>query len=460
MEKKSGYLLVLGLILAGSLLIFLGLMRPVTIYLDGYPLIVQTRALTTNGILRSAGVEISSNDALFPAHDHLPKWNAVIRLEHAAQVSVWTPQGLQPSFFSTQRLPANLLHEAGIRLYPADRILWNGQDVRLDQPLPFSPTLVLQHVPATRLTLQQVTSLTTIHTTASSVGEALWLAGIRLSAADSTNVPLNQKPAPSQPIIIRRAQMLSIQTPAGTVFIRAASDSAGEALAIAGMTLQGSDYSIPAEDQPLPDSGEIRVIRVSETFILEQEVLPFENEYIADASLPLDQRKVIETGRQGLKVKKVRMRYEDDVETGQQVEDEWIAIPPVNQKIGYGTQVNIQEIATPDGVFQYWRAITVYATSYSPCRSGTSKCHYGTASGLPVKKGVVGVTPTWFRLMAGQQVYIPGYGLGVIADTGGGIPGKQWIDLGFSDEDFVSWHSNVTMYFLTPVPAAIPYILP
>ncbi|NPV86143.1 MAG: DUF348 domain-containing protein [Anaerolineae bacterium] len=460
MDKKSGYFLALGLVLLGLSLVFLGLMRPVTIYLDGYPLTVQTRALTVNGILRSAGIEISNNDALFPPRSHLPEWNAVIRLDHAAQVSIWTPQGLQPSFFSTQRLPANLLFQAGVRLYPADRILWNGQDIRLDQPLPFSPTLALQYIPATALRLQQGTSSTTIHTSASSVGEALWATGVRLSAADSTNVPLNQKPDPSQQVLIRRAQTLSIQTPAGTVLTRAASDSVGEALAIAGMTLQGSDYSIPAEDQPLPESGEIRVIRVSETFVLEQEVLPFENEYIADASLPLDQRKVIETGRQGLKVKKVRTRYEDDVETQQLVEDEWIAVPPVNQKIGYGTQVNIQEIATPDGVFQYWRAITVYATSYSPCRSGTSKCHYGTASGLPVKKGVVGVTPAWFRLMAGQQVYIPGYGLAVIADTGGGIPGKQWIDLGFSDEDFVSWHSNVTMYFLTPVPAAIPYILP
>jgi 3D (Asp-Asp-Asp) domain-containing protein len=72
----------------------------------------------------------------------------------------------------------------------------------------------------------------------------------------------------------------------------------------------------------------------------------------------------------------------------------------------------------------------------------------------------VGVSTAWFRLMAGQQVYIPGYGRATIADTGGGIPGEYWIDLGFSDDDYESWHSNVTMYFLTPVPASIPYILP
>jgi hypothetical protein len=49
--------------------------------------------------------------------------------------------------------------------------------------------------------------------------------------------------------------------------------------------------------------------------------------------------------------------------------------------------------------------------------------------------------------------------VGTIADTGGGIPGRKWIDLGYEDDDYVSWHNWVTVYFLTPVPEYIPYIL-
>jgi len=55
---------------------------------------------------------------------------------------------------------------------------------------------------------------------------------------------------------------------------------------------------------------------------------------------------------------------------------------------------------------------------------------------------------------------VPGYGAGVIADVGGGIPGKYWIDLGFTDEDFEPWHQNTILYFLTPAPAIVPWILP
>jgi len=62
--------------------------------------------------------------------------------------------------------------------------------------------------------------------------------------------------------------------------------------------------------------------------------------------------------------------------------------------------------------------------------------------------------------MRGQRVYIPGYGFGTIADAGGGIPGQYWIDLGYTDDTYVPWHQNVTMYFLTPIPSTIPYTLP
>jgi 3D (Asp-Asp-Asp) domain-containing protein len=77
-----------------------------------------------------------------------------------------------------------------------------------------------------------------------------------------------------------------------------------------------------------------------------------------------------------------------------------------------------------------------------------------------VKKGVIGVTRDWYRLFAMDQIYVPGYGIGTVADVGGGIPGSYWIDLGYSDADWVPWYGSVTIYFLTPVPANVPAVLP
>jgi 3D (Asp-Asp-Asp) domain-containing protein len=66
----------------------------------------------------------------------------------------------------------------------------------------------------------------------------------------------------------------------------------------------------------------------------------------------------------------------------------------------------------------------------------------------------------WYQIMKFQKVYVQGYGFGTIADTGGGIPGTPWIDLGFDDDNYVSWHNWTTMYFLPPIPAWVPVSLP
>jgi 3D (Asp-Asp-Asp) domain-containing protein len=57
------------------------------------------------------------------------------------------------------------------------------------------------------------------------------------------------------------------------------------------------------------------------------------------------------------------------------------------------------------------------------------------------------------------MMYVPGYGYAEAADTGGGVKGR-WIDLGYEDDNWVSWSGNVTVYFLTPVPSSIVYVFP
>jgi 3D (Asp-Asp-Asp) domain-containing protein len=102
----------------------------------------------------------------------------------------------------------------------------------------------------------------------------------------------------------------------------------------------------------------------------------------------------------------------------------------------------------------------MYATSYSPCNSGSSTCYYGTSSGIPVAHGVVAMIRDWYLALKGVRVYIPGYGTAVVADVGGGFDdGRAWIDLGYSDSDYVGWSQWVTVYFLAPAPLEVPWFL-
>ncbi len=158
-------------------------------------------------------------------------------------------------------------------------------------------------------------------------------------------------------------------------------------------------------------------------------------------------------------MQRIRIRYEDGKEISRTTEEERMVRPPKTRVLGYGTKIEVKT-ATVDGVsIEYWRAIQMYVTSASPCRSDGDRCYYGTASGKTMQKGMVGMRYDWYLSMQGQGLYIPGYGFGSVEDVCNGCVGKPWIDLGFSDNDYEPWHSWVTVYFLTPVPANVIYVL-
>jgi uncharacterized protein YabE (DUF348 family) len=304
-------------------------------------------------------------------------------------------------------------------------------------------------------------------TTATTVSRALWDAEIHINAGDQLSTPpetaletLRAK-GPAM-IALRSARPISIQSGGQQVRAKTTAETVGQALAEAGVALQGLDYAMPAEDQPLPEDGQVRVVRVREEIVLTQEALPFESQSIPDPEGEMDQTRILEYGEYGIKVVRERALFEDQQEVSREVDSDWTAKDPVPQTVGIGTKIVVKTLDVPGGPIEYWRAISVYATSYSPCRLGTEdgSCGEVTASGMRLTKGIIAVTRAWYRIIGGLRVYVPRYGIGVIADVGGGIPGTPWIDLGFEDHDFEGIVGWTTMYFLTPIPDNTAWSLP
>lgn len=332
----------------------------------------------------------------------------------AASQPVTIIDGDQPlTLQTTGRVPSTILSEAGISLDPGDSILLNGFPAQPDAPVTVSP-----------ITLQI----------------------LRAGDEDPAVIP----PPPASLTITSNGKTLQITTSAQTV---------GEALAEAGIPLLGSDYSLPGETETLPPDGRIIVVRVSESVLVTQKPIPFTSELIASADVPLDQTQILQPGETGLTMQRIRVRYENGVEISRVTEDETVVRQPKNRVLGYGTRIEIKT-AVVDGIsIEYWRAVQMYVTSYSPCRSGGDRCYSGTSSGAKVQKGVAGMRSDWFLVMGGQRLYIPGYGFASVEDVCGGCTGKPWIDVAYSDDDYVPWSSWVTVYFLTPVPSNIMYTL-
>jgi len=354
-----------------------------------------------------------------------------------------------------------LLIQAGITLNLHDNVLVNGKPAAsLDQRIEETP-LTLQIRRAVTGTLVTPQGKRQIQTSALTAGEALRLEGIQLTAGDRVDPP-PASPIANQPFTLyyTPAQPLSITADGQTVQTASSMRTVGEALAEAGIPLIGLDYSLPSENEALPSDGQIRVVRVSEKIVLTQKSIPFESELVASADVPLDQTQILAPGENGLSVQRLRVRYEDGVEVSRVLEEETLVRPPKKRTLAYGTKVEIKT-AVVDGVtIEYWRAVQMYATSYSPCRLGVpGLCSKATSSGKTLQKGVVALRTDLYLALRGQPLYIPGYGFATVEDVCGGCVGKPWIDLGFSDDDFQPWHNWVTVYFLTPVPAVIPYVL-
>ena len=199
-----------------------------------------------------------------------------------------------------------------------------------------------------------------------------------------------------------------------------------------------------------------------EDLLVELEPVEFETVYQPADQLELDTLEVLEPGTFGVKSKTIRIRYENGEEVTRTIEDAVIAVEPKNRVIGYGTRIVVRTLDTGQGTIEYWRAIPIYATSYSPCNLGVPWCGTLTASGKGVDRGIIGVIRSWYNLMQGWSVFVPGYGPGTFEDIGAGIAGRDWIDLGFTDDNFEPWHQWTTLYFLTPIPPldSIPWILP
>ena len=367
------------------------------------------------------------------------------------------------SLSTNKTIPSEVLAEANNALGVNDRLLYLGSSIPLDKTLPDARSFTLTVRRAVALTVITSGGQQTIQTSALTVSQALAEAGYTLYAGDRLDPPAETPITGPLSVTYQAGREIVVTLDGTQVRVHSAADTVGQALSEAGIPLVGLDYTVPPEAAPLPEDNQIRVVRVVESVALTQKTIPFITRTELSADLEIDQQALIQGGEPGLAIARLRTRSEDGVQVSQQSENESVARPPQDRIMGIGTKIVIRT-TTVDGVtIEYWRALNLLATSYSPCRSATpdGSCMNGTSSGLPVQHGVVAMVYSWYLLFGKEHIYIPGYGEAVVGDVGG-VGTHYWIDLAYKDEDYVGWAEWTTVYFLTPVPANVAdtYILP
>ncbi len=209
----------------------------------------------------------------------------------------------------------------------------------------------------------------------------------------------------------------------------------------------------PSLDSPLRPGMDICAPRTLVRVVEESDELAFSTVKTSDPSLPLGETEVVVGGKQGSVVRIYRTVVSDGVESARTLVSQRIVAAPVNRLLAVGTArtmvaratavqprlVRVSNSAGPGGT-----RMTVSATAYAP---GVDSGGFGTATGIPARLGVIAVDPRVIPL--GSRIFVPGYGYGTAADTGGAIKGAR-IDVCFnSSSQAVRWgRRNVSIVVL------------
>jgi uncharacterized protein YabE (DUF348 family) len=451
-------------------------LTPVTLVVDGQQWQLRTHQDTIGALLMDAGFALHEKDnvelndeqiAAEALHTTTLEPNSRVTVKRSLPVHI-SADGYNIIFHTHATSVERILTEARISLGPYDEVEVEGELLSANRSAGHArlscATVELKPVRiivrrAVPFTLHEDDQVTTLHTTAPTVGEALRRAGLTLYLADGVQPGLGERMLAGLHVYVDRSIPLAVQVDGRTIRTRTHRERVDKVLADLHVVLTGQDHTTPTLDAPVQEDATVRVVRVSERFLIEQEPIPFDVVWQPDQDLEIDHQRLLQEGARGILERRIRIRYEDGREVARKVENEYVAVPPTTKINGYGTKIIVRTLDTPSGPIEYWRTIRMLATSYSASTAGTPRSApwYGrTATGMTMRYGIVAVDPQVINLHT--QVYVPVYGIGYAGDTGGAIRGRR-IDLGYDDDNLVLWYRWVDVYLLVPVPDRINYVI-
>ena len=464
-RKHAGVFAALALISVLTFLLFP--LRQFRIQADGSEGMVASHQRGTGALLRQAGVQLQAGDRVEREE------GAALAVQRAVPVAL-EADGRVLAWRTRARTVAGALAEAGVALGPFDSVLRDGLKAgpsdRLDLPpllvaaqalglrlaedpdpvttLPEQVALIVRRaVPFTVVEGDQPRSLLSSQPT---LAQALREWDIRLGPGDEVEPAVSSSLTPGLQVNIQRAQRVTLSV-GGTETVFYTQERTVEGLlGEAGIVLGGTDRVEPPLEAALSADLLVRVYAYAEQQFVESETIDHGTVYKLDPELAEGETQRV-VGTDGVLHHEYVVTYEDGVEVSRQLVNEWYDPEAADTVVYFGTTDRVQAAHTlPEGL-NVVRVMTVYATWYDPASAGrpSSDPSYGiTSTGVPVTKGIVAVDPS--VIPYGTRMYIPGYGFGEAADTGGAIVGNI-IDLGFPDGVSPGWMPRwIDIYILGP----------
>ncbi|MGD9091451.1 MAG: G5 domain-containing protein [Anaerolineales bacterium] len=134
-------------------------------------------------------------------------------------------------------------------------------------------------------------------------------------------------------------QTIDLELPAGS--------TTEQALNHAGVNLGPLDLVEPPVYTLLTDGASIRVVRVSEEFSIEEEIIPFERQIVQTESLPSEERLLTQSGENGIQEITYRQVFEDGIEVSKRAVKVVVTKDPIPEIVMVGIQTPYSPLVIP-----------------------------------------------------------------------------------------------------------------
>ncbi len=455
-KRRRRHLAVLAALAAVTAFVFVALQpRDVRVLADGEEVVIETHQSNDTAVLSAAGVVLEPGDRVTEVEDDR---GDLLRVERAIDVRL-TVDGEIYALRTHAETIDQVLEEANVVLEQRDSVVQNGAlasaNASIEPPtllasseaIQVSPTLT----PATAIDIEvrravrfvitdegrEIESISSRPTIAEALREAALVVGpgdvVLPDPLAALEVDTN--------INILRAHAVTIALPEGHRVVYTLAPTVREVLDAEGIVLPEGAFVDPSFDTAITDDMRVRVIQLGSSADIEIEYIESSTVYEVDNSLEPGETLTVE-GQDGIRTRRYAITYVDGVEVGRELIEDILDPEPIDTVIYYTERTEEPPPRPSADVLVAGTPLRVYAVAYNAASAGRSPDdpNYGiTATGVRVTWGVIAVDPTVIPL--GTKMYIPGYGYGVAADTGGGVKGYM-IDLGYPDGVPIDWTSQ------------------
>jgi uncharacterized protein YabE (DUF348 family) len=281
------------------------------------------------------------------------------------------------------------------------------------------------------------------------VGALLEQADIAVSEGDVVSPALETRLLDGDTVVVRHAIPVTLQLAGNRIELSVVGATVADALIAAGIDPGvGLDVD-PALSSPLEPGMSIVARDVFVRIVEETIEIPFGVVTRNDSNSASGTREITTAGVPGKKLRVFEVIVVDGVEGERKLLSEQVVVEPVDEVVSVGTKRTSNRVArsrpTSSPAPTSGDKRTVMTTAYAPGVDGVGT---RTATGARAGYGIIAVDPSVIPL--GTRLYVPGYGYGIAADTGGAIKGAK-IDVCFDTRaEAIAWGRRTVTITVLP----------